>query len=397
MLKLVVNAGLPLVAARTRDVVNLPDVLKNLTGKKPEKWAPNGTQVAKGVLYYFVHPQDVKVNFDDLYGKMVEKESTLLIVNPPRVTEVMFDAGEIPVPKPLLHQFMSTVTDSEDMASKLMLALGGVTIKEAAEFARLTMARDKSLTADGLMRTRKQFFQTQSGLTLVDTAQLLYVPDPDIASWVKKEKSFFLNGTDYRLIPRGLMFDGPPGTGKTSGAKFIASQWGVPLYRFDVGSTKTKWLGESEANMIANLARLDNEEPCVVLFDEIEKVFASESSTGDSGTTTTMMSQLLWWLAEHRSRVMVVMTTNNAKKLPKELYREGRVDAMMHFGGLEEGAARKLAKTVAATFKGVSFTLEDEKKAAEMALKASPIPTNPPTVSHAAVTKAVYEIIKSKG
>ena len=48
-----------------------------------------------------------------------------------------------------------------------------------------------------------------------------------------------------------------------------------------------------------------------------------------------MMSQLLWWLAEHRSRVLAIMTTNNAKALPKELYREGRMDKVMVFEGLE--------------------------------------------------------------
>ena len=53
-----------------------------------------------------------------------------------------------------------------------------------------------------------------------------------------KEKAFFLTGDDPRLRPRGLMFDGEPGTGKTSAAKWIAEQFGVPLYRQDVGGAK---------------------------------------------------------------------------------------------------------------------------------------------------------------
>ena len=43
--------------------------------------------------------------------------------------------------------------------------------------------------------------------------------------------------------------------------------------------------------MLQALAQLDNEQPCVALFDEIEKVFASKHGEHDSGTTTTMLSQ----------------------------------------------------------------------------------------------------------
>ena len=46
---------------------------------------------------------------------------------------------------------------------------------------------------------------------------------------------------------------------------------------------------------------------------------------------------MLWWLAEHKSRVLTIMTTNNDKILPKELYREGRIDEVMTFLGVPAG------------------------------------------------------------
>ena len=61
----------------------------------------------------------------------------------------MFEAGEVPVPRSLLLRFMQTVVENEDKAAALVRALGGCTIKEAAKLARLTMARDRSLTAEG--------------------------------------------------------------------------------------------------------------------------------------------------------------------------------------------------------------------------------------------------------
>lgn len=121
-------------------------------------------------------------------------------------------------------------------------------------------------------------------------------------------------------------------TGKSAAAKAIASAMGIPLYRLDVGAMKDKYVGNSEANLLSALAQVDQVEPCVVLFDEVEKVFQSQN---DSGVTTSMLSQLLWWLQEHKSKVFSVMTTNDRTKIPPELYREGRVDQVMVFLGVE--------------------------------------------------------------
>ena len=112
---------------------------------------------------------------------------------------------------------------------------------------------------------------------------------------------------------------------------------GVPLYRVDIGGTKNKYVGQSEANLLSNFSRIDAEEPAIALLDEVEKVFLTKE--GDGGTTTSMLSQMLWWLAEHRSRVLTIMTTNNSKALPRELYREGRIDAVMLFEGLDKDEA----------------------------------------------------------
>ena len=117
----------------------------------------------------------------------------------------MFDAGEVPVPRELLMKFMSVITGDEKKSELLLRGLGGCTLKEAAELSRLTMARDNSLTVDGLTATRTQFFQGSRGLTQVDTKQGFYDPPEELAAWIKKEKTWFLTGTDPRLIPRGLL------------------------------------------------------------------------------------------------------------------------------------------------------------------------------------------------
>ena len=395
MLKLAIDAQLPLVAVTTRDTMNLNEILLEITKKTAIPWTPV-TASAKGQLYMHVHDEKVKLPLTKLYEQMVKQGSTLILVNMPGVVEPMFDAGEVPVPRKLMMRFMKAVVDSDKAAEELLRGLGGCTIKEAAELARLTMARDKSLTVQGLMTTRKSSFQASKGLTQVDSSQGFYAPPAELVQWVSAEKTFFLTGTDHRLMPRGLLMDGPPGVGKTAGSKWIAEQLGVPLYRVDIGGAKGKYVGQSEGNMLTNLSRLDHEEPCVALLDEVEKVFAT-SNNDSSGTTSTMLSQLLWWLAERRTRVLVIMTTNKASALPKELYREGRIDKVMVFNGLLHADAGSFVKQVFGTFKGLKFDLEAATKAIlDNAYGTNWSKNQQATVSQASLTKAVYSYVKTQ-
>jgi hypothetical protein len=392
LLKLAVDAQLPVIAVRTTDMINFKDVVKHVTGKSPQLYDPGkAVKHVAGGLWYFIPIKGTPMPYTQIYHAMVQHESSLIVINPDDLQDVMFDAGEMPVPKDMMHEFMKHVTTSAEQATKLMRGLGGCTIKEAAELARLTMARDMSLTVDGLMKTRKMAFQGSNGLTQVDTTQDFYQPAKALDAWLKTERNFFLNGGDHRLRPRGLLFDGPPGTGKTAGAKHVAHTLGVPLFRLDIAATKNKYVGQSEANLTANLAKLDQEEPCVVLIDEVEKIFGVGEHS-DAGTTTTMLSQLLWWLAEHRSRVLTIMTTNAASKLPKELHREGRIDETMYFGGLHWNLAVPFVRDVAKTFKQkisddevLAMLTDLWKDAGAQAL-----------MSQAKLTEAVYRWVKKQ-
>lgn len=121
-------------------------------------------------------------------------------------------------------------------------------------------------------------------------------------------------------------------TGKTLACKYIAKQWGLPLYRIDIGALKAKYVGESEQFLRNALSQVDTIAPCIVLIDEAEKAFTTQH---DSGVTSSLLGSLLWWMQEHTSKVFTVLTTNNKDIIPRELYREGRIDDIMVFKGLE--------------------------------------------------------------
>jgi SpoVK/Ycf46/Vps4 family AAA+-type ATPase len=190
-----------------------------------------------------------------------------------------------------------------------------------------------------------------------------------------------------------LLFDGAAGTGKTAASKYIAQKFGVPLYHLDLGAMKGKYVGESEGNLIAALTQVDQVEPCVVILDEVEKIF---QNSGDSGVTSGLLSQLLWWLQEHKTQVFTVMTTNNRLAIPPELYREGRIDAVMVFMGLEDfntgyefgkGALDRMATEV-----GIKEVPAKVYQTLSKRLKT--MFAGSPSVPQVKVIQAVHELVK---
>jgi len=399
-LQLAVSAELPIIAVTTSDTLNLVEVIKRLTGKVPLITGKDSDPKPGSVyLQVLAASPGGKPNIDPLaldatYRTFMEKQATLILVNPNPMTGAMFKAGEVPVPKEMLLEALTELTGDEAKADNISKSLGGVGLREATELVALTTARDKALVGNGVVKTRKQFFQGQAGMVLVDTDQPYYRPNDQLSEYAQREGPLFTSPeTDFRLVPRGILADGSPGTGKTEGAKFLARSWGVPLYRIDIGATKSKWLGESEGNFIANLNRLDFEEPCIALFDEIEKIFGSGHY--DSGTTTTMLSEFLWWLAEHRSRVLVVMTTNDSGKLPRELYRERRIDAHMMFEGVGINDAPEFVMNVLKTF-DLNIGEDDARirHIVSSAYQPKNTQSNLTQVAHSKLTEAVYQWLK---
>ena len=331
MLKLAIKSGLPLIYVRTEDIINAELVLTHLAeeGVKPlaipEVIAKaSDLKIPQGRVFYTSSPCTSLVK---LYHFCVENGLTIVFVNTDK-SVLQFDGGNLVPPKELVLQFLSEISE---IPEELLPAFGGLTLKDVGEIAKLTMTRDESLTPRGVNETRRGYNKLR-GITQVDTAMSYYLCPTYLDKWMGSNTKFFMEPIHASLTPRGLLFDGPAGTGKTLASKHIAATFGIPLYRLDLGAMMGKYVGESENNLNAALAQVDQVEPCVVIFDEVEKVF---QGNGDSGVTSRLLSQLLWWLQEHKTKVFTVMTTNDMGKIPEELYREGRIDATMQFLGIE--------------------------------------------------------------
>lgn len=127
--------------------------------------------------------------------------------------------------------------------------------------------------------------------------------------------------------PKGCLIAGLPGNGKSLTAKAVATAWGVPLLRLDLGALKSKFVGESEGNLRRALRTIEAIGRCVVWVDEIEKALAGGTGgAADGGVSADALGALLSWMQERQGDAFVVATANDVTSLPPELIRKGRFD-----------------------------------------------------------------------
>ena len=377
MLHYAVHGGVPLISLQTTDTIHLVDFLGHDFGPC---FAFDGT-IASNRLYYTFESILGKDPPRLLVRKLTTASSVLIVVNPKEPIPEAFDAGVLSYPPAYVAE-----RAFEAMGVALPVALvKGLTIKQTLEICRMVLAKWPVITPIDFMSVRSRLLGSRKGLFLVNTDVPFYFPDPSIENWLADNRHFFLEAVDPRLIPRGLLFSGTPGVGKSMAAKHIAKSLGVPLYRLDLSSSMSKWHGESEAAVASALASIDQESPCVMLLDEVEKLFSSTTEE----VTSRILAQLLWWLLEHESRVLTVMTTNDLSKLPEELYRSGRIDNRMVLSLLDQKNAFVMATKLLNTFDLVPAKKHEMLKEIRAELKEWI-----PKITHAQVTAIVFSAIK---
>ena len=125
----------------------------------------------------------------------------------------------------------------------------------------------------------------------------------------------------FGLKPRKtILLYGPPGCGKSLGAKRLAWNTGLPLMkvRFDV--LISSYFGESASNLRA-IFLAAKERPCVLLLDECDFIARSRINSKDIGEASRIVNSLLQLMEEYDAPGLLVATTNVESSLDPALFR----------------------------------------------------------------------------
>lgn len=152
----------------------------------------------------------------------------------------------------------------------------------------------------------------------------------NLKEWlVSRAKAYTKEARAYGLpAPRGALLVGVPGCGKSLTAKAIATAWGVPLLRMDLGALKSKYVGESEQNLRKAFKVIEAIGRCVVWLDEVEKALAGATQgAADGGVSSDALGAILGWMQDRQgSQAFIIATANDVSSLPPEFMRKGRFD-----------------------------------------------------------------------
>jgi len=135
------------------------------------------------------------------------------------------------------------------------------------------------------------------------------------------------------------LFAGPSGTGKTLAAEVVAGDLGLDLYKIDLSSVVSKYIGETEKNLERIFAAAVAGD-LVLFFDEADALFGKRSEVSDAHDryANIEVAYLLQRLESYDG--LVVLATNLQRNIDQAFLR--RIDVAVEFPVPEEDERRAI-------------------------------------------------------
>lgn len=124
-----------------------------------------------------------------------------------------------------------------------------------------------------------------------------------------------------------LLFEGPPGTGKTMTAAVLAHELSLPLLTIRLDSLLSKYMGETAAKLRLIFEAVATQRG-VYLFDEFDAI-GGDRSGNDVGEARRILNSFLVFLENSSSESLVIAATNHRSILDKALFR--RFDMVLDY------------------------------------------------------------------
>ncbi len=181
-------------------------------------------------------------------------------------------------------------------------------------------------------------------ITLKDVAGLKEEKEDleEIVEFLKEPGRFTKVGA---RIPKGVLLEGAPGTGKTLLAKAIAGEAGVPFFSISGSDFVEMFVGVGASRVRDLFEEAKRHAPCIVFIDEIDAV-ARRRGTGMGGGHDEREQTLNQLLVEMdgfgvNEGIIVLAATNRVDILDPAILRPGRFDRKISvnrpdIGGREE-------------------------------------------------------------
>ncbi len=169
----------------------------------------------------------------------------------------------------------------------------------------------------------------------------------DIVRWVKHRGAVYHEwGFGKKLsLGKGLniLFTGSSGTGKTLAAGVLSSELGLEMYKVDLSTVVSKYIGETEKNL-SRIFQEAEQGNAILFFDEADAIFGKRSEVKDAHDryANLEVGYLLQKMEEHDG--IVILASNLSKNMDEAFAR--RMHFIVEFPFPEEDYRLAIWKTL---------------------------------------------------
>ena len=253
-----------------------------------------------------------------------------------------------------LKEYLMTAALKLAMSKAVGLTSAVATPTMSVTSTSATTSHSPSIDIDKLVEVIK----TKTKADIVKPKETLadYVCDDLLMAELQEVKSFFEDAGTYTAagvkLPKGILFKGVPGTGKTYAARCIAGSTECWFMSCTASALQGQYIGSGAENIrnVFNGAKTLKEQSgkgVIIFLDELDSFGSRDSHNGSaSGEEDRTLNQLLAEMSgfEDVEGVMVLGATNYPDRLDDALLRSGRFSRQININLPDDYERAKLVE-----------------------------------------------------